>query len=196
VLSAKAGPRARQPDRLVDITRRLFDAARDRHIVQMRYFSAKSNRAKAYTVQPYRLALAHGGVYLIAFVPSYDEFRTFAAERIEKLSVSEDTFRKTRELPADLFGGSLGVFWAEPERIELEFDARIAPYVRGRVWHDSQKTEELADGRLGMTLDVSNDWALRSWVLGFGASVRVLRPSTLADAIADEFTRGSKLYPN
>jgi predicted DNA-binding transcriptional regulator YafY len=195
VLSAKAGPRARQPDRLVDITRRLFDAARDRHVVVMRYFSAKSNRAKAYTVQPYRLALAHGGVYLIAFVPQYDEFRTFAVERVEKLSVSEDTFRKTRDLPADLFGASLGVFWAEPERIELEFDARIAPYVRGRVWHDSQRTEEMADGRLAMTLDVSNDWALRSWVLGFGASVRVLRPSTLAEAIADEFRRGSTLYP-
>jgi predicted DNA-binding transcriptional regulator YafY len=196
VLSAKAGPRARHPDRLVDITRRLFDAARDRHVVVMRYFSAQSNRAKAYTVQPYRIALAHGGVYLIAFVPQYDEFRTFAVERIEKLSVSEDTFRKTRELPADLFGASLGVFWAEPERIELEFDARIAPYVRGRVWHDSQRTEELADGRLGMTLDVSNDWALRSWVLGFGASVRVTRPQALADAIADEFRRGSRLYPN
>jgi predicted DNA-binding transcriptional regulator YafY len=195
VLSAKAGPRARQP-RFVDTTRRLFDAARERRVVEMRYFSAKSNRAKAYTVQPYRLALAHGGVYLVAFVPQYDEFRTFAVERIERLSVSEDTFRKTRELPADLFGASLGVFWAEPERIELEFDARIAPYVRGRIWHDSQRTDELPDGRLNMTLDVSNDWALKSWVLGFGASVRVVRPQALAEAIADECRRAAAKYPS
>jgi len=193
VLSAKAGPKAR-PQRVVDVTRRLFDAARERRVIDMRYFSAKSNRAKAYAVQPYRLALAHGGVYLIAFVPQYDAFRTFAVERIEKLSVSEDTFRKTRELPANLFGASLGVFWAEPERIELEFDARIAPYVRGRVWHDSQRTEERPDGRLAMTLDVSNDWALRSWVLGFGASVRVVRPQALANAIGEEFARGRTLY--
>ena len=124
VISAKAGPRAARPSgKLVDVTRRLLDATRDRRQVDMRYFSASSNRAKSYAVQPYRLALAQGGVYLVAWVPHYDEFRTFAVERIERLTVGEETFRRTRELPADLFGGSMGVFWAAPERIELEFDA-------------------------------------------------------------------------
>ena len=48
VLSTKAGPRARpESDRLLDATRRLFDAARDRHVVDMRYFSAQSNRSQA-----------------------------------------------------------------------------------------------------------------------------------------------------
>ena len=194
VISTKSGPRAKQPDRFVDVTRRLFDAARERRVIEMRYFSAKSNRAKAYTVQPYRLALAHGGVYLVAFVPQYDEFRTFAVERIERLSVAEETFRKTRELPADLFGASMGVFWAEPERIELEFDARLAPYVRGRVWHDSQQVTDRADGGLTMTLNVSNDWALRSWVLGFGAGVTAIRPASLVTAIREELVRAADGY--
>ena len=197
VFSAKSAPRAGVPgssDRLVDVTRRLFDAARERRVIEMRYFSAASNRAKSYTVQPYRLALAQGGVYLVGWVPQYEEFRTFAVERIERLSVSEETFRKTRELRADLFGTSMGVFSAEPERIELEFAARLAPYVRGRVWHDSQQLTELPDGRLTMTLDVSNDWALRSWILGFGAGVRVRAPKALADAIGDEVRETAKIY--
>ena len=195
VLSTKAGPRARpESNQMIDTTRRLFDAARDRHIVVMRYFSAASNRAKSYTVQPYRLALAHGGVYLVAWVRAYNEFRTFAVDRIERLSVTEDTFKKTRDLPADLFGASLGVFSGEPETIELDFAARVAPYVRGRVWHDSQQIEELPEGRLRMRLDVSNDWALRSWLLGFGASVRVVAPAHLAMALADEFARGCQVY--
>ncbi len=84
----------------------------------MRYFSASSNRAKSYRVQPYRLTLAQGGVYLVAWVPQYDAFRTFAVERIERLSVRDETFRRTRELPADLFGGSMGVFSGPAERIE------------------------------------------------------------------------------
>jgi predicted DNA-binding transcriptional regulator YafY len=195
VVSAKAGPRARPASgKLVDVTRKLLDAVRDRRVADMRYFSASSNRAKSYAVHPYRLALAQGGVYLVAWVPHYDEFRTFALERIERLTVGEQTFRKTRELPSDLFGGSMGAFWAEPERIELEFDARVAPYVRGRMWHDSQRIDERPDGRLRMTLDVSNDWALRSWVLGFGASVRVVRPTVLADAVLDELKRACHVY--
>jgi predicted DNA-binding transcriptional regulator YafY len=188
VVSTKSGPRA-QPgtsSRLVDVTRRLFDAARDRRILEMKYFSARSNRAKSYLVHPYRLALAQGGVYLVAWVPQYGEFRTFAVERIERLSVKEETFRKTHDLPADVFGGSMGVFWAEPETIELEFEARLAPYIRGRVWHASQRIDELPDGRIRLTLEVSHDWALRSWVLGFGAAVTVIRPAALAAAIREE----------
>jgi predicted DNA-binding transcriptional regulator YafY len=195
VISAKAGPRARPSSGLlVDVTRRLFDAARDRRVSEMRYFSAKSNRAKAYVVHPYRLALAQGGVYLVAWVPQYDEFRTFAVERIERLSVTEETFRKSRELPADLFGSSMGVFWAAPERVILAFDASAARFVRSRLWHQSQHLDEREDGGLTMTLDVSIDWALKSWLLGFGASVRVISPSTLADTILDEFKRGTAVY--
>ena len=193
VISTKAGPRTAST-RLVDTTRRLLDATRDRREVEMRYFSASSNRAKSYSVQPYRLALAHGGVYLVAWVGQYNAFRTFALERIERLSVSEETFRRTRELPADLFGGSMGVFWGVPEHVELEFSARIAPYIRGRTWHESQQIDPQSDGTLRMTLDVSNDWALRSWILGFGDSVRVLAPASLAEAILAEVRRTAARY--
>jgi predicted DNA-binding transcriptional regulator YafY len=195
MILAKAGPRARTTSGpLVDVARRLFDAARDRRVVEMRYFSAASNRAKAYAVQPYRLALAQGGVYLVAWVPQYDEFRTFAVERIERLSVTEQTFRKTRELPADLFGSSMGVFWGTPERVVIDFDARVATYVRGRVWHPSQQIEELPDARLRMSLHVSIDWALKSWLLGFGSGARVVSPASLAQTIRDEFRNGARAY--
>jgi predicted DNA-binding transcriptional regulator YafY len=195
VLSAKPGPRApRHTDSIIDVTRRLFDAVRDHRVVTMRYFSAASNQIKAYVVQPYRLALAHGGTYLVAWVPQYNAFRTFATERIERLSVGEETFKATRELPAELFGASMGVFWGEPESIELEFEARLATYVRGRVWHASQTVEELPHGRLRMRLEVSNDWALRSWILGFGGGVRVAHPTALARAIAEEARATSGRY--
>jgi predicted DNA-binding transcriptional regulator YafY len=195
VLSAKAGPRAADgSQRMVDVTRRLFDATRDRRVIEMRYFSATSNRAKTYTAEPYRLTLAQGGVYLVAWVPQYDGFRTFAAERIERLSVGEQTFRKTRELPADLFGSSLGVFWGEPEHVVVEFESGLAPFVRSRVWHPTQRLDELPGGRVRLSLDVSNDWALRSWLLGFGAAALVVEPASLADAIGIELDAGASRY--
>jgi len=195
VLSAKGGPRSGLPGgALVDITRRLLDATRGRRVVSMRYFSASKNRTKNYDVQPYRLALASGGVYLIGWVDAYNEFRTFAVNRIERLTIGDDTFRRTRELPDNLFSQSMGVFWGEPERIEIEFDANVAAYVRGRIWHESQEIRELADGRLGMVLNVSNDWALRSWLLGFGAGVRVIAPTHLATALHEEFMRACRVY--
>ena len=187
VITAKTGPRAAQvSERQVDFTRRLFDAVRDRRVVDMSYFSAASNRSKRYTVHPYQMTLAHGGVYLVGWVPQYGEFRTFATERIENLSVQEEKFSRTRTLPPNLFGSSLGVFSGEPTRIEIEFDARTAMYVRSRQWHPSQHLEDLAAGGLRMVLHVTQDWALRSWLLGFGASARVVSPVELAGSLADE----------
>jgi predicted DNA-binding transcriptional regulator YafY len=194
VVATKAGPKARgSTGPIVDAARRLLDATRDRRVIEMRYFSAQSNTSKSYVVHPYRLQLAQGGVYLVAWVPRYEAFRTFAVERIERLSVSEDTFRRTRELP-DMFSQSMGVFSGEAEDIELEFDARTALYVRGRTWHESQTVEERPDGKLRMRLRVSNDWALRSWLLGFGAGVRVIAPTTLVEAIRSELRAASAGY--
>jgi predicted DNA-binding transcriptional regulator YafY len=187
VITAKPGPRAHQPSRqMVDVTRRLFDAVRDRRVIVMAYFSAASNKSKSYTVHPYQLALAHGGVYLVAWVLEYDAFRTFAAERIEKLSVQDETFTRSRTLPPNLFGSSLGVFSGEPERVEVEFEARAALFVRGRMWHESQRMEDLPGGRLRIVLHVTHDSALRSWLLGFGSAARVTAPASLARAIAEE----------
>ena len=195
VLSAKTSPGARPvPAATVDLTRRLLDATRARRIITMRYFSASANRAKSYEVHPYRLALASGGVYLVAWVPAYNEFRTFAVGRIEKLSLSEETFRRTHELPDNLFSESMGVFWGEPERVQLRFSPRVTPFVRGRVWHESQQVTQLPDGGLDVTLDVTTDWALRSWLLGFGGDVRVVSPDSLAADLRSELARGLAQY--
>jgi predicted DNA-binding transcriptional regulator YafY len=185
VVSTKAGPKTGS-DRLATVTRRLFDAVRDRRVIEMGYFSARSNRAKSYTLHPYRIAIADRNVYLVAWVPAYDEFRTFAVDRIQKLSIHDETFRKSKDLPPDLFATSMGVFWGEPETVVLEFAPRHAPYVQGRQWHPSQTCETAADGRVRMTLNVSIDYALRSWILSFGSGVTVVSPKTLATAIRRE----------
>jgi predicted DNA-binding transcriptional regulator YafY len=197
VISAKAGPRSPSHSvRQIDTARRLFEAVRDRRVVEMAYFSATADRVKSYAVEPYRLALAQGGLYLMAWVPAYDQFRTFATERIERLSVGDDTFKRTRELPARLFESSMGVFTGDPEQVEIVFAPRIATVVRSRIWHDSQVITDLSDGSVRMTLSVSNDWALRSWLLGFGSAARVVSPDTLARAIAEECRHTLQLYPS
>ena len=45
-----------------------------------------------------------------------------------------------------------------------------------------------------VSLDVCNDWTLRSWILSFGPLARVLAPATLAKQIKDEIDRASERY--
>ena len=78
--------------------------------------------------------------------------------------------------------------------MRLRFDAPIAPSIRERVWHQSQQLKDRPDGSVTMTLDVCDDYALRSWILGFGRFVRVLAPASLAEWALEELDQARQQY--
>ena len=172
---------------------RLLDATLHHRRIRMQYHSFSSNREKAYVVEPQRLVFAQGGLYLLAFVPEYDELRTFSVDRILALTVTEDRF-DPQVLSEDAFAHSLGVHHGTPEPIAIVFEPTMSRYIRERIWHPSQAIEERADGRLVLRLTVSNDWALRSWILGFGALARVEAPPKLVAQLVDEIERTRAHY--
>lgn len=173
---------------------KLLQAALDQRRVGMSYHSFKSRKVKDYVIDPYRLVYAQGGLYLIANVPAYEEARTFAVERIKRLTVLEDRFVAPEGAGQQAFPHSLGVNQGEPSRVEIEFAASVAPYVRERRWHESQKIRQCGDGSIVMTLEVCDDPALRSWVMGFGSAARVLAPERLAKSVYQELERARTLY--
>lgn len=194
VLAAKPGPRARGAAAVEDIVARLLEATLHFRSATMRYHSVSSNRVKDYLVHPYRLAFAQGGLYLLAFVPEYDDVRTFAVDRIRSVSLEKDTFTPRKQVADEVFENSLGVHSGPAERIEVEFAARVAPYVLARVWHPSQEAREIPDGSLRVTLHVCNDWALRSWILSWGPFVRVLSPARLAKEVSADLNAAREQY--
>jgi predicted DNA-binding transcriptional regulator YafY len=173
---------------------KLLDATLQRRICTMRYFSASSGRIKDYIVHPYRLVHADGGMYVLGWVPDYAEVRTFAVERIQKLSLAEERFDPAAELPPDVFGQSLGVNRGRAEAVVITFAARVAPHIRERTWHKSQRLQDLPGGGVRMTLTVCCDWSLRSWVLGFGPFARVESPGRLAQEILEQLEEAREAY--
>ena len=195
ILATKAEPHKRMSGaQRTDIPQKLVDALLHHHVVCMQYFSATSNRQKAYVLHPHRLAYALGGFYLQAWVPAYGEMRTFAIERVRSVAIEKETFTPQAPVSTDAFPDSLGVHSGRPERIELAFAPAAAGYVREREWHTSQALVEQPDGGLRLKLHVCNDWALRTWVLGFGPFVRVIRPESLARQILEDLEAARTQY--
>lgn len=163
---------------------RLIEAATERKVCRLLYFSVHSAREKDYELHPYNVAYADGGLYLTAYVPEYRQVRVFAIERVRKVTVQAKGFTPGTDLAADAFDASLGVNrGGKPEKIVIDFTPRVAPYVREREWHASQRLESTPEGGVRLTLRVCRDWALRTWVLGWGAHARVLAPAALAGEI-------------
>ena len=198
VLTAKsAGRKMQDSKRARAILARVLDAALRQRRVSMRYDSRASGRTKDYTVDPLRLSYADGGIYLIAWVEAYGQVRTFATERIRTLAVLDERF-ESRALTTEPFANSIGAHSgspsAKPVHVEIEFDVRVAEYVKERERHPSQRNESRPDGSLLVRLTVSNDPPLRRWIHSFGPLARVVAPAALAQEMFEEIDEARDLY--
>lgn len=190
-LGRRASPNAPHQPALVA---RALEATVSHRVTTLTYHSRASRQTKSYLLHPYRLAYAQGGLYLLAYVPSYGEVRTFAVERIQDLSLSEDRFTPIEDLPEEAFPNSLGVHSGPTQTVEVEFSADLAEYVKAREWHTSQRFSDLSDGGVLVALEVCVDHALTSWILSFGPSARVLSPEAFARDIADRLDHARARY--
>lgn len=193
VMQAKPDPGAQAAEPRTKEVAQLVEATMQQRRVAMRYDSFSSNREKTYLFEPYRLLYGQGGLYVIGMVPEYGELRTFAVDRIAQVSLTEERFEPL-EVPDDAFAHSLGVNQGTPERIEILIAPKLARYVRERIWHPSQSISDEPDGSVRVTLNVVNDWALKSWILGFGGLARVLAPDALATEIKSELASALARY--
>jgi predicted DNA-binding transcriptional regulator YafY len=195
VLAAKEEPKKRRDTAAQTATvTTLVEATLSHRRVNMTYHSFSSGRVKDYLIEPYRLAYGQGGLYLFAFVPAYVQMRTFAVERIKKLSLLEERFDPVEELSDKPFDKSLGIHSGKSEAVEIQFAAGVAPYIREREWHGTQKIRDLPDGSLVLSLKVCADWALQSWVMSFGPFARVLKPAALAERVLEEIEEAREQY--
>ena len=69
--------------------------------------------------------------------------------------------------------------------------ANLIKHVRERIWHPSQKIQELADGGLELTLQLSSLHEIEPWVLSWGEHVRVVGPAELLGGFRDPVGAGS-----
>jgi predicted DNA-binding transcriptional regulator YafY len=194
VITAKPVAGRRRAAQANDVLGRLLEATMSDRVVTMRYHSNQSGREKEYTVHPYRVVYAQNALYLQAFVPAYTEFRTFLLDRIRRLSVEQHSFDRLAELSVDPFNKSLGVHTGPTMKVRLQFAPQVASFVKERTWHESQQLKDRPDGSLVVTMTVSDDYALRQWILGFGRLVRVLAPASLVEWALDELDEARRQY--
>ena len=121
--------------------------------------------------------------------------RTFAVERVQKIEVLDQTFEAPADFNVSEFArGAFGIAGGKAETVELAIGAQISGYIRERVWHESQKLAERADGSLVLTLEVAPGHELKAWIKGLLPHVRVLRPARLREEIARELEAAREAF--
>ncbi len=158
-------------------------------------------RGARITAHPHALVLHGGAIVCVAHDVDRAAARAFLFDRMTDLEASTG---ERFELPADFelgdwLQGDFGVARASRTmKLLVEFEPRAADGVRARRVHPSQRLALAADGRVRASLSLPESAEVlaraRSWLLGFGAAVRVIEPRELADDIALELRRAADRY--
>jgi len=134
--------------------------------------------------------------YLMAWDPKPKEVRIYKVERISAVTVLEDRFSPPLGFSVrDHLAGAWGIWSsAEPVEVELLFKRDAVRRARETIWHPSQRSETMPDGRLRITLKVGSILEIRYWVLGWGGDCEVVLPVELREDIQAEIRAMARTY--
>lgn len=182
---------------LTDTINRLSEATLGKKRVKIEYKAVSTGSQTLRKVDPYRVWVMNGSFYLIGYCHKRKAIRTFSLDRIQKLSVLDESFKIPRELDIDAYlQSAFRIMTGDPQKVAVRIAATAAHVVRERIWHTSQKITDLPDGGVIISVEVPINYEVISWILGFGAAAEVLEPEAFRDRILSEHERAAMNYEN
>jgi predicted DNA-binding transcriptional regulator YafY len=169
----------------------LRHAMRESHRVEMVYQSVSAPEPANRKLDPYALAFRWGWWYVVGFCHNRQDVRTFRIDRIQELSLLNETFQPPTDFDAREFMSRN----AQPQiQVRLKFSNEAAHIARiNRAYWDG--FEEQPDSSVVVTASAPDlNWAASS-ILAYGPQVEVLDPPELRRLLRDWAQAIVKLYP-
>lgn len=169
-------------DAVADIAATMRRALDDGLRVHLSYWVPTRDEATERDVDPMRLVVVDGRLYLEGWCHSAEAVRLFRLDRVLGMKVLDEPASVPMEaIPRDL---SSGLFQPQPDDEQVTID--LTPHGRWAVdYYPHESAEELADGGCQLTLRVRDRQWIRRLLLRLGGSARVVEPADLAAEVAD-----------
>ena len=167
----------------------LFQAVADLRPLKCRYRRAKDGREERITIHPYAMVLYKDSIYCVGLHVGRGDIRTFLLDRmrdaecaaIERFTLPDDFSIE------DHFQGQFGIFrGGQPKNVVVDFDPKVAEYVRTRRVHPSQELSPLPNGGVRLSMAIGDLTEVGTWILGFGETAKVIEPEELVDRVKKE----------
>ncbi|MBC7195284.1 MAG: WYL domain-containing transcriptional regulator, partial [Caldisericia bacterium] len=150
----------------------IFDAIREKKRLKIKYYTIKRDDISERKIDPYHLFNFEGIWYVVAFCHLRNEIRDFALDRILDIKLLNEKFEIIDGFNIENYlKSSFRIYKGGEEEITLHFDKYQARWIKERIWHESQKIEELSDGSLILKIK-GNREEIKRWIIGYGSHVK------------------------
>jgi CRISPR-associated endonuclease/helicase Cas3 len=189
----------RNDPKFLHILETLTDAWAKSRKVRIGYRSAEKGLLKEHLFSLYYIEAGAVGqsIYVIGLIEPENEKRTYKAERIETIAMTDEPFT----IPEDFHSTALlsqawGIWFTdrEPVRVILRFSEKAAKRICETRWHPSEKTSLQSDGSLLWQAEISEPREMLPWIFGWGSQVEVIEPADLRDYVAADLRKAVKIY--
>lgn len=169
--------------------------------VHLRYRGLRSNKTTNHTICPYLIEPSpwSDSVYVIGKTNVWDAVTPFQLERIEKATLSTETFEiETTFAEEALFKYAWGIWSSdkEPELVRLKFTGQEAiRRLKESMWHpEEQITDPDERGHVIWSAPIAEWQEMLPWIRGWGADCEVLGPEGLRLELRAEARRLARIY--
>jgi predicted DNA-binding transcriptional regulator YafY len=177
-IAMRPGPRSVVHEETVSVIR---SAILNTHTIRMQYKSRGSKKPSWQIVHPYGLLYGRKS-YLVAYIPSVEEWRLRLLPNIIKIKETPEGFTHDPGFSLEEYAArSFGIFQEDPFDVVLRFPAAYAGELSNHHFHPTQKIEKEKGGdvivrfRAGGLKEIC--WHLFTW----GKTVHIVKPQALKD---------------
>jgi predicted DNA-binding transcriptional regulator YafY len=185
-------------DHQTEIWNRLLQSWYDHIRVRIDYQKGRQSETDTHLFDPYLFepAVLSHGIYVIGWSHTRNQLRTFKLDRIQRVTLTTETFEPDETLEPDvLLRHAWGVWYGSGRtRVMLRFDPAVAGRVREEIWHPSQVIVDQPDGSLIWSVEIAGTLELVAWIRGWGHEVEVLEPAALRADIAASLRKAAERY--
>lgn len=176
----------------------IIEAMRDNLEIELVHQSYWRNSESTYTVQPYCVKVFKQRWYMTGYCRERDALRTFALDRIHKLTTLATKFNYPKDFdPKDYFDTSFGIIAGDEfqvQTIRIKVYEMHCQYVRALPLHHSQREIEtnewysIFEYRMKLTFDFKQE------LISHGDDIEVIYPQSLRDEIINEIKKLCNRY--
>ena len=178
---------------------RVIQAMKEDRRIIIRYRRYQASEAKTFTLSPYCIKLFRQRWYLLG---RFDDggFAMFSFDRMEDITVAEETFKMDRDFDAsEFFGECYGVVigdGSQPVRVVLRAFGMERYYLRDLPLHHTQKEIQTAEEQdfADFELNLRPTTDFKGQLMSRGAWLKVLEPQWLAEEMRQWHEEAAKIY--
>jgi predicted DNA-binding transcriptional regulator YafY len=171
-------------------------ALMSRRRIRVDYFTRYRNERSTREISPQRLVHYRNNWYLDGWCHKSEGVRMFALDSIENAVLTDAKARdlSLKQVDAETAGG-YGIYRGKDlQWATLVFSQEAARWVRSEVWHDEQRTRDLADGRFELKVPYSQPNEIEMDILRHGEHVEVIGPAALRKRIGERLAAARLAY--